>query len=97
MTRMTDDQIRAARMKIGVRRGLTQLDALDAERDRARSEEARLLKENSEKDATIKALADALVSVKLQLPERVLDDGMVGTLTVREDIDTALHLAGRLP
>lgn len=36
---MTDEEIRAARGRIGVRRGLLDLDRLDAERERARASE----------------------------------------------------------
>jgi hypothetical protein len=97
MTRMTDERlggvIKAAAMG--------HPGQLIKEVSRARSEEARLLTENAEKDATIAALTDALSRTnearKRCFCYSIRDTGAEG----HDDVCTAaisnLRLAGRLP
>lgn len=100
MTRMTDDGGRTKSIEAVLRaHGFASRDATTdelvaaalGELDRARSEEARLLKENAEKDARIEALADALGALKRVAPTTAEVEAVL------DDVDAALRLAGRLP
>jgi ATP-dependent Clp protease ATP-binding subunit ClpA len=94
MTRMTDEEAwsRNAAM-VNSLSWAAQRDFWREEAERARSEEARLLKEVADKDATIKTLADALDRARTEIrkPKRVWK------AYLESHIYTALRLAGRAP
>lgn len=74
-------------------------DMMDEAR-RARSEEAQLTKEAAEKDAQIKALADALAGILKEEPniyEGRLEASLYVSVDALEAAQSALRLAGRLP
>jgi hypothetical protein len=92
MTRMTDEMNFDWEQVLQSKASAQVAEELRRDHVRARSEEARLLKEAAKKDATIRVLADALL-----LMRNWRDDGTYSREDVKTRCDDALRLAGCLP
>jgi hypothetical protein len=105
MKRLTDAEFRKLINGSGSLRGRPAISLREA--DRARSEEARLLKENAEHKDRIDWLEKGIAEWKRDCAEkddliRTLGDALIlarrmGAMNVLDTVDAALRLAGRLP